>query len=289
MLAPERYAQELRERNPIPAELKEPFDWYYRLVEGTERWLKTALDAQPTAPVILLPTGGLNAYAASVPGTSNQAVVILELRLLIALEFIIELAVWAVQCDPPEFRRDPDDLAAIAGAMEDLFELPLDQARGFRDPGFVFGQAPQDVLVMTLSTCTAFIIGHEYAHIRLGHLGRAARRSVWLGAHDELEAFSYSQELELAADEESCRWILDTVPEADGPSPVRAAPFFCCSWFGFLDRLRGEDPSMSSHPEGITRFGRLFEEFEDRLSLSEQVHALQMHTALLEAWSHRPS
>jgi hypothetical protein len=67
-------------------------------------WLTNSLrkelrDVHQKTPIVLLPTGQINACATGVPNHPDEAIVLLELRLTLALEYMTDLAFWSILSD----------------------------------------------------------------------------------------------------------------------------------------------------------------------------------------------
>ncbi len=280
------YANKLVANHPVPAELLPFWKRDSEMVANRVNWLRDSLEGAPryavaSTPVILLPTGDINACAATVPGQPEQAVVILEMRLSLALEFMIDLAFWALF---DENQTDEKKEIAIAQALCDLYALPILDSGTLRVPEFVQDQKAYPAKVLLLSNAITFILGHELAHVSEGHLGQAQRIKRRVRS-EEIETFTYDQQLELDADHIGFEWLINASPTLEGP--VLASPLLVCSLFAAHDHigtcLTGQDPSQSTHPSGFDRFNRLIREFESTLDESAVMLAKVFHERVFQA------
>jgi hypothetical protein len=254
------------------------------MVQNRAAWLAKSLggklrDIHEKAPILLLPTGQINACAATVANDPDEAVVLLELRITLALEYITELAFWSILADDTE---DTEKLAAVAQSFCDLYALPMLENQKLRCPEFVQGVGPEPAKLLILANCIAFIIGHEYAHVTEGHLRTARRRSVRFDAR-EIEVFNYDQRLEIEADTVAFDRLMNAAPATEGP--VLCAPLLVCVFFGALDHIHkcvtDEDPTTSTHPSGFQRFDDLMDKFSAKLDRSARSFAAGWHALRL--------
>ena len=286
MSAAQEYAHALAKAHPIPPPLKDIWRRDNDMIQNRAEWLANSLgthlrDVHKKAPILLLPTGQFNACAAPVPKQPDEAVVLLELRITLALEYITELAFWSVLADDTD---DADKLTSVAQSLCDLYALPILENQTLRCPEFVKDVGPEPAKLLILANSIAFIIGHEYAHVTEGHLRLARTRMARLGARD-LEVFNYDQRLEIEADTVAFQRLINAAPSTDGP--VLCAPFLVCMFFGALDHIHhcvsGDDPATSTHPSGIQRFGHLMDTFSGQLNQSTRSFAICFHQLVLQS------
>ena len=175
-------------------------------IEGT--------DLAPRRPLIsYLQTGQLNAVSMLVPGCSDAYLVLFEDQMSLFVSKLSNAVAWAIphgpadangrmefkigvravteriEADPEVAARFADIVVAYAGkgnlAQADLHLMP---------PGY-FGLSSQLQISLVY-----FVLGHEYAHILLGHLDTTAARKGVVPPATEAEALEYSWQQEYAAD-----------------------------------------------------------------------------------------
>ena len=286
MTPAETYVKELLDRHPVPPSAEGLWRRDTEMVKDRAVWLRNSLSGKARAaidetPVALLPTGEINACAASVPKHRDKAVVLLEFRLTLALEFLIDLAFW-VLLDWNE--RDDSRFIQIAQALCDLFTITILDSGDFRSPKIPQDEKAYPAKMITLANSMTFILGHEFAHVSEGHLKNAKRIKKRIRTED-IETFNYDQRLELRADELGFKWLLDAAPSLEGP--VLGGPLLVCSLFGAHDHIRkcltNEDPTTTTHPTGFVRFDRLLDRFGTRLDETAKTLAIGFHKTILRS------
>ena len=282
MSTADEYARELVDAHPPPTQLREVWDRDNSLVVNRREWLADRLTGKAKAvarrtPMVVAPTGQLNACATLVPGSRTEAVILLELRLTILLEFIVDLGFSTIFSDD-EVETDAGRVA-VAQALCDIYALPVLNRGPFRCPSFVSAVSKDQGLkyarALAITNALTFIMCHELAHIFRGHLGRAGRATLNFG-HEQIDILNYDQRLELEADSVGFELLHKIKPDyasegLDDPGIVFAAPFFVCAFFGALDHIHSVLESIATetseyhcsdtHPHGFVRFDQLFKRF----------------------------
>jgi hypothetical protein len=118
-----------------------------------------------------------------------------------------------------------------------------------------------------------FILGHEFAHIHLGHLGELNR--VGLGAQGmiQVERYNRSQQQEFEADSCALGWMLNADKHNKNSvvlfaqcNPVACLEIF--TLFGFIEGASGHlGMSTATHPSARERLQFMLHKHADRLPL----------------------
>ncbi len=159
-----------------------------------------------------LQTGQLNAVSMRVPGRSGAYLVLFEDQMPLFATKLSKAVAWAVPHDPADangmmnFKMSVRDVTErietdpeVADRFADIIITyavtgSLNQAGQHLMPPGYFNFAHQ-----LCDSLEYFVLGHEYAHILLGHLETTAARKGVLSA-TEAEALAYSWQQELDAD-----------------------------------------------------------------------------------------
>jgi hypothetical protein len=157
-----------------------------------------------------LQTGQINAVSMRVPGSSGGYLVLLEDEMPLFASKLSKAVAWAIPHDPADsagnmsFRISVDDVTERIEADPDVAHRFADivvtyavdgslQRAGHHvvPPGYL------NLAALLRDSLEYFVIGHEYAHILLGHLDApVARRGVLPAADAEALAYSWAQEIE---------------------------------------------------------------------------------------------
>lgn len=182
-------------------------------IEKTAAARIEGIDLGPRRPLIShLRTGQLNAVSMAVPGRSGAYLVLIEDQLPLFAWKLSKSVAWAVPQGPADangMRNYDFSLRAVTERVQadpevaDRFaEIVVSYAVMGTVDQAGHHLVPPGYLNLAQLLCTSleyFVLGHEYAHILLGHLETAATRRGVLPA-SEVEALAYSWQEELAAD-----------------------------------------------------------------------------------------
>lgn len=179
--------------------------------------IKEGLDVGRRPLVGFLTTGQINAVSMRVPGHSDGYLVLYEDQMQhLAHEFSHVLA-WAIPHDGPAdlndkigFKFNVRDITARIESVPDIANwfasvITFYTVKGELGMGglrFLFKPMPPgygNLASQLEGSLNYFVLGHEYAHVLLGHLDTAASRAGVLPV-TEAEALVYSWQQELTAD-----------------------------------------------------------------------------------------
>jgi len=154
-----------------------------------------------------LQTGQLNAVSMLVPGRAGAHLVLFHDQMPLFASKISKAVAWAIPHGPTDangmmtfelsmddvterIEADPEIAARFADIIVNFAKGSLDQAGHHLMPPGYFNFARQ-----LCDSLEYFVLGHEYAHILLGHLDTtAARKGVVPATEAEVLAYSWQQE-----------------------------------------------------------------------------------------------
>jgi hypothetical protein len=167
----------------------------------------------PTLPRPLighLQTGQINAVSMRVPGSSDGYLVLLEDEMPLFASKLSKAVAWAIPHDLADsagnmsFRFSVDDVTERIAADPEVADRFADIVVTYAVDGNLEGAGHHvvppgylNLAAMLRDSLEYFVIGHEYAHILLGHLdATASRKGVLPAAEAEALAYSWAQEIE---------------------------------------------------------------------------------------------
>ncbi|WP_258950455.1 hypothetical protein [Lentzea californiensis] len=167
----------------------------------------------PERPLLAtMPTGQINAMTLIVPGT-DEHLVLFERQLFLfahlAAKAVTEVLPFELQEDGSvNFSIDESRVEAniaqrpeVANRFAEMITAYVARGRPGAAPQFVQDRIPSALTDVLVTSAEMFVLGHEYAHIALGHLGERRPVSRFNGAEDaDPEEIHYSQMQEINAD-----------------------------------------------------------------------------------------
>lgn len=218
----------------------------------------------------VIPICSPNAFCQYVPNTLTPVVVVYE-RLMAALSFRTEsLLIYG------KIREHDEKLAGVF--MRYYMQKLVDFFEG--KSGLPIYELPEDIkekAVLVAMAQELFIIAHEFAHIYLGHLDYAKIESLHLEENDiDFDFFTYDQRLELAADLQASKWIIDFKNKGLAKGPLVIANDFSMLLEIFtLFQLIQENNEIyqktknESHPSADIRVKYIYSKLKNNLNESE--------------------
>lgn len=175
--------------------------------------IKEGLDVGQRPLVGHLRTGQLNAVSMPVPGRSDAYLVLFEDQMPLFVDQIGSMVAWALPLDGPADTNGWVSFKISVREMTERIEAVPKIADWFADVVVTYAVTGRiglrfnsllppgyAKLALTLkNSLTYFVLGHEYAHVILGHLDTTAARKGVLPA-TEAETLVYSWQEELEAD-----------------------------------------------------------------------------------------
>ncbi|HEX6355417.1 hypothetical protein [Actinophytocola sp.] len=224
-----------------------------------------------------LRTGQLNAVSLPVPGRSDAYLVLFEDQMLAFIHILADAIVWALPRDPDgadgevqfglraaavaeRIAADATVVGTFAALVGSYTVMGRIMSVGTRLPPDRYPLARQ------LSTSISyFVLGHEYAHVLLGHLDTTTSRAGVLPATD-VETLAYSWQQEAHADELGTHLSINALIEHERQTlPVAFAG--SCLFFDAVDVMdravallqTGDENArqLGSHPPAGLRKQRL--------------------------------
>jgi hypothetical protein len=292
-------------------------------IEKTAAARIEGLDLGSRRPLIgHLRTGQLNAVCMSVPGRSGAYLVLIEDQMQLFSGELSEAVAWAIPAGPADANGMINFNFSLPAVTERVEAYPEIAARfaeiivSYAVKGTVIARRTQDAdavyqvadavdqvgdhmmppgyLNLARMLCTSleyFVLGHEYAHILLGHLDTGAiRRDVPPAA--EAEARVYSWREELAADWMGSVLSINAIIEHEHVD-IPLGFFGISLFFDALDVMdravallqTGDENArqLGSHPPSELRKQRLLRDVLPALGGSEPANAGRVEAALLLA------
>ncbi|MFF6954694.1 hypothetical protein ACFZAD_39600 [Streptomyces iakyrus] len=175
--------------------------------------LPSGVDLASRRPLIShLRTGQLNAVSMRVPGRFGAHLVLVEDQMLVFSSKLSKALAWAIPHGPADAEGMTDLQWSVAEARRRIEAVPevtdrfADLVIAYAVTGNI-GNAGRHLLPpglfnfasMLRDSLEYFVLGHEYAHILIGHLDTTAVRKGVLPA-GEAEVLAYSWEQEFEAD-----------------------------------------------------------------------------------------
>jgi hypothetical protein len=192
------------------------------LEAATVEWTR-GLDLDKRPLLGHLRTGQLNAVSMPVPD-SDGYLVVFEDQMVLFLYQIGNLAAWAVPTDPSNdrsFRLSVPDVTARIDAVPEIaawfadiiVSYAVTGTIGLRysrnlPPGYARFAGLRNIALLN------FVLGHEYAHVIMGHLDKTDARRGVLPVPDH-EALVYSWRQEIEADQIGTMLSLNTCMDHD--------------------------------------------------------------------------
>ncbi|MET8852416.1 hypothetical protein [Amycolatopsis sp. NPDC004625] len=167
----------------------------------------------PDRPLLAtMPTGQINAMTLVVPGT-DEHLVLFEDQLFLFAHLAAKAVTEVLPFDQNEdgsvgFSLDEGQIAAkiaqrpeVANRFAEMIIGYLAKGRPGAAPQWVQERIPATLTSILVDSAEMFVLGHEYAHISLGHLGERRPVSRFNGTEAaDPEEIRYSQAQEIMAD-----------------------------------------------------------------------------------------
>lgn len=271
-------------------------------IEKTAAARIKGMDLGSRRPLVgYLPTGQLNAVSMRVPGHTGAYLVLFEDQMPLFALALSKAVTWAI----PRAPDDADGMMSFGISVDGVterIEADPEVAKRFADtvvayavtgslaqggrhtlpPGYV------NFAGVLMSSLEYFVLGHEYAHILLGHLDTTAERKGVLPA-TEAEALAYSWQQELDADWFGMGLSINTCIEHEGMD-IDLGFLGIGLFFDALDVMdravallqTGDENArqLGSHPPSELRKQRL-RDFLPQLGGNEPAKAERVRTALV--------
>ncbi len=218
-------------------------------------------------PIIVLPTRQVNACC--IAGEFDGAVIALDYGLMSFLNVLNKAVLCRFNRFGMETTLQLDDAASkVQAAMDHFFGASADAPR--------WPVSPKRMLIaFALSNVqVAFVVGHELAHVLLGHLGEQSQVQIVKSKalSEPVLSFQNFHDLEFAADREAAVMVTDHFKKiydpffgANEPSYSQAGVDIFFTYLELIEFIFFDGATSETHPPGSLRRMKLREAVWNRL------------------------